>query len=308
MTKKAAEPKKSELDLRELAEQYGLSYNEINAIPELRALFQKAVAEGYNSTRFTAELKNTAWWRDTPDSTRKFFDLQYGDPATWNQKMVAGAMRASALAASMGFGDFLGGGQAPDNFWNFAWQLRDMAWMMNIHGWSEDRVKSWLGAQADFRSGVPIGGEAGRIYNQLHTLAYMNGRSYSDQWYTDQIRDVLGGKQTIERYESQIRMEAAADYKAFAQQILAGQNAMDLAAPYTRTVSTLLEKPDGSIGLNDPLLRRAMTTANKDGGAYSVWQLENDVRSDERWKQTNNARESVFKLAHNVLADFGVVT
>lgn len=305
---KATTPKKSELDLRELAEQYGLAYNEINANPELRALFQRAVDQGYSTTRFTAELKNTAWWRDTPDSTRKFFDLQYSDPSTWNQKMMESAMRASAMAAAMGFGNFLGGGQPPASFWDLPWQLRDMAWMLNQHGWSEDRVKSWLGSQADFRSGVPIGGEAGRIYNQLHTLAYMNGRTYTDQWYTDRIRSVMGGGQTIERTEQEIRLEAAGDYKAFAQQILAGQNAMDLAAPYTRTVATLLETPDGSLNLNDPLLRKAMTTTTKDGGAYSVWQLENDVRSDERWKQTNNARESLFKVGHNLLADFGLVT
>lgn len=306
MTSKApAAPKKSELDLRELALSYGLVYDEIQGIPELKALFQKAVANDYSATRFTAELKNSAWWRSTPDDQRKFTDLFYQDPATWNQKMLEAATRANQLAVQVGLGD-LAGGQQITNLNAVSWQLRDAAYFMNAHSWSEDRLKDWLGSQVHIEGGYALGGEAGRTYNQLHALAYANGRSYTADWYQTWARQIAGGSQTIERAEQDIRRDAAAEYKAFAQQILAGQNAMDLASPYLRSVSTLLEKPDGSIGLNDPLMRRAMSTTNQDGSAYGVWQLENDVRSDARWKQTDNARESLTKLGHQVLSDFGL--
>lgn len=301
---KTATGQKSELDLRELAMSYGLLYDEIQAIPELKALFQKAVEQGYSATRFTAELKNTAWWRETPDIKRKYLDLQFSDPATFRVKQLEFAGRVNDLAVQIGLGDL--GGRSSDDFAGMNQILKDGATHLFADGWSEDRLKSWLGGQVSFQAGIAPGGEAGRVYNQVHALAYSNGRSYGQDWYTQQMRDVVGGRKTLEQVEQVIRREAAADYKAFSAQILAGQNAMDLAAPYLRTVSTLLEKPDGAMTLDDPLMRKAMTTANKDGSAYGVWQLENDVRSDARWRQTNNARESLMKLGHAVLSDFGL--
>src|SRR5689334_13683941 len=44
---------KTDLDLRDLAQQYGLDYDEIQAVPELATLFRQAVQAGYSPDRFT---------------------------------------------------------------------------------------------------------------------------------------------------------------------------------------------------------------------------------------------------------------
>lgn len=294
---------KTELDLRELALSYGLLYDEIQAIPELKALFQKAVDQGYSATRFTAELKNSTWWRSTSDSQRKYLDLQYSDPTTFRQKWDETANRLNTMLVQFGVPSLTYKGTDPATM-DYALAAVTKAAM--AEGWSDDRVKSWIGARLDWWSPDQLGGEITRNFTQLHNLAYTNGRDYTSDWYNQQIKQVAGGQKTMEQVEQEIRQQAAADYKAFSTQILAGQNAMDLAAPYLRTVSTLLEKPDGAVNLNDPLMRKAMTTQNQDGSAYGVWQLENDVRSDTRWRQTGNARESLMKLGHAVLSDYGL--
>lgn len=295
---------KSELDMRQLAESYGLSYDEAQAIPELRDKLKEAVRDGWNATKWNAWLKNSKWWRSTSDAERKYIDLRTTDPSTWKQKWNEYAFHVNQLAMAVGAGDLSGKGT---EWGKMNWYLQNATWAAFAQGWSDDRIKAMLASQINVSTAVAPSGEAGRVYNQLMSLAYTNGRTYQSSWYQDQLRKIQGGSLTIEQVEAQIRKEAASDYGAFSEQILAGQNAMDLAAPYAKTVAQLLEIPDGSFSLNDPLMRKAMTTKNKDGSAYGTWQLENDVRNDVRWKSTDNARESLMKVGHDILSTFGKV-
>jgi hypothetical protein len=59
------------------------------------------------------------------------------------------------------------------------------------------------------------------------------------------------------------------------------------------------------VDLTNKYVSKAMTS--KTAGAYPLWQLENEVRADPLWKKTNNARESMFSVAHQVARDFGLV-
>lgn len=292
----------SELDLRDLAQQYGLDYDEIQQIPELSNLLQQAVANNYSPTRFTAMLKNSNWWKTTSDTQRQYIDMRTSDPATWRQKWDAAAAHANSIAVQLGLGNLID----QSNPGSTSGALNWATYASMALGWTDDRVKDWLGSNIWVGGAVP-GGEAARTYNQLHQTAYMNGRNYDPNWYSDKVREVVAGRSTIEQIEGGIRREAASQYKGFSQQILAGQDALTLAAPYVHSISTLLEKPEGSIGLSDSLLNKAMTTTQKDGSAYSIWQLENDVRNDPRWRQTQNAQDSAMKLARGVLSDFGMV-
>jgi hypothetical protein len=40
--------------------------------------------------------------------------------------------------------------------------------------------------------------------------------------------------------------------------------------------------------------------------AKPLWQFENELRSDPRWKKTQNAQDSLMQVGHQVLADFGL--
>lgn len=292
----------SELDMRDLASQYGLTYDELQSIPELKSLFAQAVAASYSATRFTALLKNTNWWRTTSDAQRQYIDLRTSDPATWTRKWENTANHLNQLAVQVGLGNQLPTMQAGSESGALNWAT----YASMALGWSDDRVKDYFGSQIWLPWQANPSGEAAQVSQKVHELAWLNGRNYDSNWYGSNVRDVVAGRTTIDALESQIRREAAAEYSGFSQQILAGQDALTLAAPYVHSVSTLLEKPEGSVGLSDPLIRRAMTTTDKNGQPYSIWQLEQDTRSDERWKSTQNAQDSAMKLARGVLGDFGM--
>jgi hypothetical protein len=76
-----------------------------------------------------------------------------------------------------------------------------------------------------------------------------------------------------------------------------------------QSMSQILELPAGSINLFDPTIKSALQAKDKATGANAVkpiWQFENDLRSDSRWKSTQNAQNSMMQVAHQVLSDFGV--
>lgn len=290
------------LDKYELMQQYGLTAATINGNSELKKLFNQAVAGSWDATLFTAKLKNTKWWKTTSDSARKYFMLKTGDPATYKQKYQANAFALNQLAVSVGLGNMLYGSK-PNSVLNkaIAFKMRD--------GWSDARIKAYFGSMVKMH-GNEMYGEAGEAYDQIFALSYANGIDHSNSWYQSQIRNVVSGKSTIETLTAEVRNAAAAKYYAFAPQIRAGQNVMDLAQPYISSVATLLELPQTDIDLKNKYVAKAMTAKVPAGGQaatqYPIWQFENDVRSDPLWKKTNNARESIFGIAHQVAKDFGM--
>lgn len=292
---KAVTPKLSDA---ELASQYGLSSSLINSSKELKSLFKKAVAGGWTASRFTASLKNTKWWSTQSDTLRQYLTLRYTDPATFKQKQQQAQFDINALAVQVGAGDLLHGSAVNKK------ALASMVYNSMALGWSDDRIKSWLGARASTQGGI-MSGEAGDAFDKLHEIAYDNGMNYGS-WFTSTAKKIAAGTYTIEAAEDTIRKQAAAKYSAFAPQIKAGQNVIDLAAPYIQSVSKILEVPPTAVGLSNTHVSKAMTTNDK-GQAQTIWAFENSLRQDPAWKKTQNAQDSSMQLAHQVLQQFGMV-
>ena len=88
-----------------------------------------------------------------------------------------------------------------------------------------------------------------------------------------------------------------------------GQTVADIAQPYMQTMAQILELPAGSVNLFDTTIKKALTYTDSktlEKGAKPLWQFENELRSDPRWKQTKNAQDSLMQVGHKVLADFGL--
>ncbi|UQA91636.1 hypothetical protein [Streptomyces halobius] len=287
----AARPK---LTKSERAEQYGLSMRLINSSKELRRLFGKAVAGSWSANRFTAALKTTRWWRRQSSTLRKYVTLKQTDPATWKQNRSNSRAKIRRLAAQVG----VDVGKMP------GWLYRDAVYYDLALGWNDARLKDWLGSKVKVHGGKMLG-EAGEAFDALHELAYLNGVKYSTSWYATQARKIAKGTSTLQNQENKIRRQAAATYKAYAAQIKAGMNALDLAAPYIKSVSEILEIPETDIDLSNNFVYNAMAGGHA-GANFPLWEFERIVRKDPLWKKTNNAREAAFGVAHQVLRDFGM--
>jgi hypothetical protein len=290
-------PVKVALSREELMEQYGLSASLINSSKELRSLFNKAVAGSWSAARFQAALKNSKWWKNQSSTLRKYLTTKYTDPATWKQQQSAATYAVNQLAVAVGLGNQIKGGKASK-------LLKDAVYKKTALGWTDARIKDWMGTKVSVHSGG-MWGEAGEAFDEMHEIAYLNGMKYSTSWYAKRAKDVVSGRTTMQNVEETIRRQAAARYAPYAEQIRAGQNVLDLAAPYIKSVSQLLELPESDVDLNEKLVYNAMSGGH--GGAnFPLWEFEKAVKNDPRWRKTNNARESMFTVAHKILQDFGV--
>jgi hypothetical protein len=290
------------LSADELASSYGLTSALVNSSGELKKLFNQAVSGQWSAARFQASLKNTKWWRTQSSSLRQYVTLKATDPATFKQNWGAGQAKVNQLAVQVGLGSQINKkGQSSQ-------LLKDAIYRSVALGWSDARIKDWLGTRVKVHDGV-MWGEAGEAFDKLHEIAYMNGLKF-DTYYEKAARGIARGVTTIETEEAKLRAVAAGRYSAYRDQILAGQNVMDLAAPYIKTVSQLLELPETDVDLFNKHIAHAMTAkpqAGAQGGTQMpLWQFETEVRSDPLWRKTDNARESMMTTARQVARDFGL--
>jgi len=166
----------------------------------------------------------------------------------------------------------------------------------------------------------PLNGPGGAIYDTEQQLIDYNtqmGNPYSQQWISDvakKIADPSSGT-TLNTYKGMIKSAAAQKYPGFATQIDNNVTLQSIADPFISSMTNLLELPyssdNWSTYLKDPLLQKGLQgTINPDGTATPMtnYNFENMVRQDPRWAYTNNARDSVNGILHQIGKDMGFVS
>lgn len=283
---------------KELAEDYGFVDALFDSNKELKRLFDKAVKDQWTASKFQAELRDTKWWKTHSKQERDYLTTRFGDPATAKQDMKQAYVRVRQLANQMGMRE------TPGNLK----KLNTWAYNVVAKGWNDGQLRNEIGKFVYFNDDK-WQGEGGETQEKLREYAYSMGITKTSQWYADKSRAVIRGLATIQDYESEIRKQAKATYGQWAKQIDGGQTVMDLASPYMQSMATILELPAGSINLQNTTIKRALQGKDKNTGANMVvplWQFENELRNDPRWKKTKNAQDSMMEVAHQVLTDFGV--
>jgi hypothetical protein len=279
----------------ETAESYGFMVELFESVPELKALFSKATKAGWTPSKFQAELRDTKWWKKTSDSTRKWLTLQYGDPATAKQQLDQMSVKITQMGKAMGLQlDSKG--------------YRALALKSIMGGWDDGMIRYNLGKSIVFKGGQRTG-EAGEFIDKIEEYAYNMGITLGSPWIEARARNVVRGVSTQQDIESEIRVMAKSMFPGWAKQLDAGQTVADIASPYFSSMAQILELPPGSINLFDKTIKKALQSKDPTTGANAVqplWQFENALRADDRWKGTQNAQNSMMQVAHQVLADFGV--
>lgn len=287
-------PAKVAMSPGETAESYGFVATLLNSNKELKNLFAKAVAGGWTAAKFQAALRDTNWWKTTPQTSRDFLMLQYGDPATARRKVDQMNLKVTTLARSMG--------SAVD-----AKGIDNIVSASVMYGWSDAQIRNEIGRLMVFKPGQRLG-EAGDDIDKLNQFSYSMGIQNSDSWYQNWAQKIVRGQATQQDAEDEMRRVAKTMFPGWSKQLDAGQTVMDLASPYLQSYSTILEVPPGTVNLFDPKIKAALQYKDKNGNTAvkPIWQFETELRSDPRWKATKNAQDSMMQTAHQILTDFGV--
>lgn len=296
----AAGPSGSRVPLSrgETAEQYGYVEGLFNAVPELKAKFDQAVKGGWTTEKFQAAIRDTKWWKTHSQQERDYLTKTYGDPATAKQQYSAAYTHVVQLANQLGI---------VANAANTA-RFKGWAYKVAAQGWNDDQLRNEIGRYVSFANDT-WQGQGGEVQEKLHEFAYQMGVTMSWQWYDNAARNVIRGISAQQDYESEIRKSAKALFPQWSKQLDAGQTVADIANPYLASMSQILELPVGSLNLFDPTIKKALQYRDPttgEGTAKPLWQFENELRSDPRWKKTQNAQNSLMQVGHQVLSDFGL--
>ena len=281
----------------ELAESYGFNVAFFNSIPELKRLFGNAVSQQWDSDKFTAQLKNTKWWKATSDSNRKAQLMAKQDPATYKATLEAARIAAQQMAVKLG-------ATLSDA------ALRKLAKNIVHFGWEDAHIQDFLGQYVKFNDKHVTGGLAGQAYQQLKTLAYDNGVSMSEQSLRNSAAYVVRGVSNMEKEAANIRGIAMGAYPAFADQIQAGASMKDIAAPYVQAYAQTMEVADTDVDMFNPKIRSALNRAGSSGKPepMSLTDFTRSLRDTPDWRRTAQAQTSVMNIGRQVLRDMGLVS
>jgi hypothetical protein len=279
---------------QQLAEQYGWAYSFLTSEPELNSLFQEAVAQSWDATKFQAELQASNWYQTNSESVRNAQVQKSIDPATYSQQVASETQEIQAQAAALGAA--------------ISTSLANtIATQQITYGWTADQVSKALAGYVKLNQSGSFGGQAGQNAMALYEMANNNGVSISPSNMQALMQKVTAGKTSMEDIQGYIRQMAASKFPALTKEIAAGQNVSDLAAPYSTAMQNTLEVGPGQANVSNPLIQKALNGLSASGQptGMDLTDFTNMLRSQPAWTQTQNAQDSAMSTAHQVLQNFG---
>lgn len=281
----------------ELAQKYGFTKGIMDAYPELARLFNQAVAGQWTPDRFSASLKNTQWYQSMSETQRKMTTLQFTDPKTYQSMWSAAYDHVQSLAGSMGAN--------PDD----PSMISPVAWKVFLEGWTDEKARNELGQHIVFGTNGIAHGEAGRVQQQIASYSYSMGVKNGDDWMRDRIMKVMSGHMTDQDMKSEVLNQAIAQFPGYEKQLRGGMTMQEVAQPYMQSMSQILEINPGVVNLFDPTISNALSYRDPSGSGASkpLWQFQNDLRQDDRWKKTQNAQDTAMSVTKSILQTFGEV-
>lgn len=287
------------VDPQVLAEEYGFAYGFLNSVPELKNLFNEAVANGYTSQRFQAALQGTTWFRTNSQAAREAQTLKAVDPTTYKQQLEQAQADIQSQANSMGA--------------TLSSQtVQTIAQLQVSNGWNTNQIAQALSKYVVEANRGGFGGLAGQNQMNMDAYATERGVSIDPQTMKNFLQNIADNKSTIEDFQGFIRQISASKYPAFSKEIEAGVPLAELAAPYQNTAQKILETGPESTQLTNPLIQAGLnyTPAEAKPGmppqAMSLVDYQNFLRSQPQWKQTQNAQNATMQTAKQVLTDMGL--
>lgn len=269
----------------------------LNSSPDLKNLFSRAVAETWTAEKFTAELRNTGWYKKNGEAARQASVLRSTDPATWNQRVANQVANVTTMATQMGA--LVNGATA-----------RQIAENVITFGWNDNNLRDALAGYVRY-SGGQLHGQAQANETEIRKYASAMGVRVSDKTVKDWAANSAGGKMSIESALGSIQNMAESAFPQFADRFKAGETLDNIADPYRQTMSQLLEVNAETIDNFNPTLKAALTAKDAKTGkpaAKTLWEFENDLRKDARWAKTNNAREAGMNAVNGILQSWGLIS
>jgi len=287
-----------------------------NRVPSLKNLLERYVTEKWTADKLRKEIRNDNWYKQNSAEIKARYVQKYNyddlvasgqaQGTTDYEMQIAKIEKSLAARAAQ-----LGSGAASDPA-----ALRKAAENLYITNRSEDQsyITDFLAASirpiTSMIGGKLTEGYSGAAlldYQNLQAIAKNNGFKLSDiipgaQTEQQVLAGIANGTIDANRIAQDARKLAAQGQPTYVRDLLGqGYDLSQVYAPYKQTMASILELNPDQIDLNDPTLRMGIT----DKGDMNLYEFQKELRKDNRWQYTDNARGSVSTAALQVLRDFG---
>jgi hypothetical protein len=310
-----AEQRAQALDVAAGAD-FALPETIFNNVPSLKAILNRYVREDWTPDKLRKAIRDDVWFRkNSAEIKARYVQLyNYRDLVATGQasgstdyeKQISTLERQIADKARQ-----MGSGIASDPA-----ALRKAAENMYItnvgidDAMTTDFIAAAIRPIGSMIAGQPTEGYSGQAlkdYQTIQALAKANGFSISDvvpggQTEQQVLQGLATGTIDANRLAQDARKLAAQGQPQYVRDLLGqGYNLDQIYAPYRQTMANLLELNADQIDLNDTTLRSAIT----DKGDMNIFDFKKQLKADNRWQYTENAKSEVSNVAMKVLRDFG---
>jgi hypothetical protein len=287
-----------------------------NNVPSLKTLLNRYVKEDWTIARLRKEIRDDVWYRKNSKEIKERYVQLYNyrdmvasgqaDGSTNYEKEISTLERQLADKARL-----MGSGIASDPA-----ALRKAAENMYITNVGIDDAMTTDFIAAAIRpigstiGGKPTSGYSGKAlqdYQELQSIAKKNGFKISDivpGAATEQqvLQGIATGRLDPNRIAQDARKLAAQGQPQYVRDLLGqGYDLEQIYSPYRQTMANILEVNADQIDLNDQTLRSAIT----DKGDMNIYDFKRQLKKDDRWQYTENAKREVSGATMKVLRDFG---
>jgi hypothetical protein len=290
---------KSPTTAADLTSQSGLgAYLQVfNSIPELKQLMAAAVNSGMSANDFANSIYHSKWWSTHGDGYRKDYAQRVADPASWSDEYKAKSGTVRALAAQMGVT-------------LSAQELDHLAKQSKIDGWDQQTAKNAIGQLWRNRSinSTTQSGEAASTQAQIKQYAADYGMTLSQAMLNNWTWRILSGAGNLDGVKAFAENYAKSAYPGLKQQLDSGLTVSDIAQPYKQSMSQILEVNPTSLTTTDPLIRKALQGKPDAKGvrtSTSISDFEDSLRSDPRWLNTDNSKQTFASALAHIGNDWG---
>ena len=286
-------------------QEFGSLWDVYNDNPDVKKVLDKSVQEGWynDTTKLTAALQNTVWFRNTQSSSRKYAIRQSTDMATLEDEIneEIAKIRAESLNSGVTLADNT---------------LKDLAEKKIKFGWTTQQVSNAVGSEAV--AAAAAGGaqgmtdlRQGAIGTRLRGVADNFAQKPTDSMLDMYIAEIMKGTKTEQGFNDLMKQQASTQFRSLAPQIDKGLDVKTAVSMYSNSAQSVLGVDSATIDWSTDKWNKALNYQDPKTNEYrqmDSWEWNRYLRGLPEWQETDDAKRTYRSAAFTLAQAFGKTT